>query len=91
MRKLLGPAKFTPELAEVEDMVGTSTGLAWTETGGDIMFIEVTLMPGKGHLLLTGQLGDVMKESGQAAMSYVRAHWREFGLPENFFQLVFIQ
>ncbi|OGE71023.1 endopeptidase La [Candidatus Daviesbacteria bacterium RIFOXYD1_FULL_41_10] len=86
VRKLLGPAKFTPELAEVEDMVGTSTGLAWTEAGGDIMFIEVTLMPGKGHLLLTGQLGDVMKESGQAAMSYVRAHWREFGLPENFFQ-----
>ena len=84
--KLLGPAKFTPQLAEVEDSVGTSTGMAWTEAGGDILFNEVTLMPGKGQLLLTGQLGDVMKESAQAAMSYVRAHWREFGLQEKFYQ-----
>jgi len=84
--KLLGPAKFSPQLAEIEDSIGTSTGMAWTEVGGDIMFIEVTLMPGKGQLLLTGQLGDVMKESAQAAMSYVRAHWRELGLPEKFYQ-----
>ncbi|MBI4037086.1 endopeptidase La [Candidatus Daviesbacteria bacterium] len=88
VRKLIGPARFTPQLAEVEDTVGTSTGLAWTEAGGEIMFIEVTLMPGKGQLILTGQLGDVMKESGQAAMSFVRAHWKELGLPERFFHKV---
>ncbi|MDO8498897.1 MAG: endopeptidase La [bacterium] len=86
--KLLGPAKFLPELAEVEDTVGTVTGMSWSEAGGDIIFIEVTLMPGKGQLLLTGQLGDVMKESGQAALSYVRSHWRELGLPERFFYKV---
>ncbi|MCL4366574.1 endopeptidase La [Patescibacteria group bacterium] len=86
--KLLGPAKFTPQLADVEDSVGTATGMAWTEVGGEIMFIEVTLMPGKGQLTLTGQLGDVMKESAQAALSYVRAHWRELGLLERFYQKV---
>ncbi len=85
VRKLLGPVKFIPELAEIEDMVGASTGLAWTEAGGDIMFIEVTLMPGKGVVQLTGQLGDVMKESAQAAMSYVRANWLKLGLNEKFF------
>lgn len=86
--KYLGPSKFHPQLAEVEDSVGTSTGMAWTEAGGEIMFIEVTLMPGRGQLTLTGQLGDVMKESGQAAMSYVRAHWRELGLLERFYQKI---
>lgn len=86
--KLLGPAKFLPQLAEVQDSVGTSTGLAWTEVGGEIMFIEVTLMPGKGSLILTGQLGDIMKESGTAAMSYVRTHWDKLGLPEKFFQKI---
>ncbi len=88
VRKLLGPVKFIPELAEIEDMVGASTGLAWTEAGGDIMFIEVTLMPGKGMVQLTGQLGDVMKESAQAAMSYVRANWAKIGLNEKFFNKV---
>lgn len=83
--KLLGPIKFMPELAEIEDMTGGSTGLAWTEAGGHVMFIEVTLMPGKGSMQLTGQLGDVMKESAQAAMSYVRSHWFELGLPEKFY------
>lgn len=86
IKKLLGPVKFTPQLAEVEDSIGTSTGMAWTEAGGDILFNEVTLMPGKGQLILTGQLGDVMKESAQAAMSYVRAHWKELGLQEKFYQ-----
>jgi len=84
----LGPIKFLPILAEKEDEVGMVTGLSVTEAGGEILFIEVTLMPGKGSLLLTGQLGDIMKESGQAAMSYVRAHWLELGLPEKFFQKV---
>lgn len=82
----LGPYKFTSYLAEKNDEVGMSTGLAWTEAGGDILFIEVTLMPGRGTLTLTGQLGDVMKESGQAALSYVRSRWKFLGLPEKFYQ-----
>ncbi len=86
VRKLLGPVKFIPQLAEIEDMVGASTGLAWTEAGGDVLFIEVTLMPGKGGVQITGQLGDVMKESAQAGMSYVRTNWEKLGLPEKFFQ-----
>jgi ATP-dependent Lon protease len=65
-----------------------STGLAWTEAGGDILFIEVALMPGRGQLILTGQLGDVMKESCQAAMSYIRARAEQFGLSEKFYQKV---
>lgn len=84
--KFLGPAKFTAALAEKKDDVGISTGLAWTEAGGDILFIEVALMPGKGHLMLTGQLGDVMKESCQAAMSYIRARAEKFGISERFYQ-----
>ncbi len=85
VEKLLGPAKFIPQLAEVEDTIGTSTGLAYTEVGGEVLFIEVTLMPGRGGIIITGHLGEVMKESAQAAVSYVRAHWRELGLPERFF------
>ena len=88
VHKFLGPIKFLPILAEKEDEIGMVTGLSVTEAGGEVLFIEVTLMPGKGSLLLTGQLGDVMKESGQAAMSYVRAHWASLGLPERFFQKV---
>jgi ATP-dependent Lon protease len=88
VEKLLGPVKFIPQLAEIEDMIGAATGLSVTQAGGDILFIEVTLMPGRGQLILTGQLGDVMKESGQAAMSYVRSHWKELGLVEKFFQKV---
>ncbi len=82
----LGPIKFLPQLAEIEDSVGMATGLAWTEAGGVVLFIEVTLMPGKGNVQLTGHLGDIMKESAQAAMSYVRSHWLELGLSEKFFQ-----
>ena len=88
VHKFLGPIRFLPILAEKEDEVGMATGLSVTEAGGEVLFIEVTLMPGKGGLLLTGQLGDVMKESGQAAMSYVRSHWASLGLPERFFQKV---
>lgn len=88
IHKFLGPIKFLPILAEKVDEVGMSTGLSVTEAGGEVLFIEVTLMPGKGNLLLTGQLGDVMRESGQAAMSYVRAHWSSLGLPERFFHKV---
>ena len=86
IKSYLGPIKFLPVLAEKMDEVGMSTGLSVTEAGGEVLFIEVTLMPGKGSLLLTGQLGDVMKESGQAAMSYVRSRWLSLGLPEKFFQ-----
>ena len=85
VQKYLGPIKFLPQLTEIEDTVGMTTGLAVNEAGGEILFIEVTLMPGKGVLQLTGHLGDVMKESGQAAVSFVRSHWRELGLPERFF------
>ncbi|KKR03158.1 MAG: Lon protease [Microgenomates group bacterium GW2011_GWB1_40_9] len=84
----LGPTKFTSMLAEKKDEIGMSTGMAWTEAGGEILFIEVALMPGRGALTLTGQLGDVMKESGQAAMSYVRSKYKNFGLNEKFFQKV---
>jgi len=86
LHEYLGPYRFSAFLAEKKDEVGMSTGLAWTEAGGDILFIEVAKMPGKGALLLTGQLGDVMKESGHAALSYVRTRWKILGLPELFFQ-----
>lgn len=84
----IGPYRFTSYLAEKKDTVGMSTGLAWTEAGGVILFIETALMPGKGSLLLTGQLGDVMKESGQAALSFVRSKWRDLGIDEKFFSKI---
>jgi ATP-dependent Lon protease len=84
IREFLGSPRFSATLAEKKDEVGLATGLAWTEAGGEILLIEVALMPGKGVLMLTGQLGDVMKESCQAAMSYVRAHWKQLGLKEGF-------
>ncbi len=86
LHKYLGPQKFTSYLAEKKDEVGMSTGLAWTEAGGDILFIEVALMKGKGNLLLTGQLGDVMQESCKAALSYVRARAKYIGISEKFYQ-----
>ncbi len=86
--KYLGPPQFLPTLAAEQDEVGVATGLAWTESGGDIMAIEVTLMPGKGGLLLTGQLGDVMQESAQAALSYTRSRAQELGIdPDEFDRL----
>jgi len=84
----LGPYRYSAYLAEKKDEVGLSTGLAWTEAGGDILFIEVALMPGKGQLILTGHLGDVMKESARAALSYVRSRWKQLGLSEKYFQKV---
>jgi len=86
IRKFLGPQRFPETLAEKTPQVGMSTGLAWTEAGGDILFIEVALMPGKGELRLTGQLGDVMKESAQAAWSYVRTRWQTLGLKDDFYR-----
>lgn len=86
--KYLGPAKFTATNIEKKDEIGMSTGLAWTEAGGEILFIEVALMPGKGSLIITGQLGDVMKESAQAAMSYIRSRAKTLGLAEKFYQKI---
>lgn len=82
----LGPISFSDTLIEKKDEIGMSTGLAWTEAGGDILFIEVALMPGKGQLILTGQLGDVMKESAQAALSYIRSRAATFGISDKLFQ-----
>ncbi len=86
--QLLGPRIYSQTLAENYNMIGMATGLAWTPTGGEILFIEVTLMPGKGNLILTGQLGDVMKESCQASLSYIRSRWQELGLKKNFFSSI---
>jgi ATP-dependent Lon protease len=83
--ELLGAKKFHNEVAAEHDRIGVVTGLAWTEAGGDILFIEVTSMPGKAELILTGSLGDVMKESARAALSYIEAHADQFGIkPEAF-------
>ena len=80
----LGPPKAYPEIAERLEEPGVSTGLAWTPTGGEILFVEITQMSGKGNLVLTGQLGSVMKESAQAALSYVRSHTGELGIAPDF-------
>ncbi len=80
----LGPAKYSHQIAETKDEIGRSTGLAWTPVGGDILPIEVAKMPGKGKLILTGQLGQVMKESVQAALSFARAYVTKFGVKEDF-------
>ena len=80
----LGVPRFRPTLAEEQNEIGVATGLAWTEVGGEILVIEATLMPGKGRLTLTGKLGDVMQESAQAAMSYVRSKANEYHIPKNF-------
>ncbi len=85
LNKFLGPEKYYPEVAERIFTPGIATGLAWTPTGGDIIFIEATKMKGEKGLTLTGQLGDVMKESAQAALSYVRSKAKELGIDEDFY------
>jgi len=86
LHKFLGPVKFFPEVAERTSDPGVATGLAWTPTGGDIIFVEATKMRGEKGLTLTGQLGDVMKESAQAALAYVRTKSKELGIEEDFFE-----
>lgn len=86
LEKYLGPEKFSPLEGEKENKTGVATGMAWTEYGGEILFTEVLTMKGKGNLMLTGQLGDVMKESAQAALSYVRANFAELGLKPDFYK-----
>jgi ATP-dependent Lon protease len=80
----LGPPRFSWGVAEETDEIGTATGLVWTEAGGDVISIEATTMAGKGELILTGQLGDVMRESAQAAVSYIRAHVAEWPIDPAF-------
>ncbi|MBI4157645.1 endopeptidase La [Candidatus Woesebacteria bacterium] len=84
INRLLGPQKFSSLIAEKKDEVGMSTGLAVTAAGGEILFVEVALMPGTGKLTLTGQLGDVMKESAKAAFTWAKSHFSELGLKEDF-------
>ncbi len=82
---LLGPKEYEFDIQEEKDEIGLATGLAWTSSGGDTLFIEVALTPGKGKIRLTGKLGDVMKESAQAAYTYVQAHAQELGIDEDRF------
>ena len=88
LHKYLGPERFRYGKAEAEHKIGVATGLAWTELGGELLATEVTIMPGKGQLTITGKLGDVMQESAQAAMSYVRSRAMELGLERDFYQKI---
>lgn len=85
IEELLGKPKFQKDTAERTQVPGVATGLAWTPVGGDILFIEASVSPGSGKLHITGQLGDVMKESAQLALSYLKAHSKDFGITENAF------
>jgi ATP-dependent Lon protease len=84
VKKYLGVYRFRHGEIEKEDKIGMCTGLAWTRAGGEILCIETLVMPGKGEILMTGKLGDVMKESARAAISYVRSKAKELGIDENF-------
>lgn len=86
VREFLGAPRYTSEVAERTEEAGVATGLAWTSVGGEILFIEATRMYGSGKLQLTGQLGDVMKESAQAALSYVRTNSEKLGIPKDFLE-----
>ena len=86
VENLLGAPRYSPEMLQDEDQVGIATGAAWTAAGGDIMFIEVNLMPGKGNLTLTGQLGDVMQESARAALTYTRSQAERLGIDSDRFE-----
>jgi ATP-dependent Lon protease len=83
---MLGPMRFRDLQAEKKNEIGAAVGLAWTEVGGQILTTEATLMEGKGKLTITGKLGDVMQESAQAAMSYIRSRAGQFGLPRDFYR-----
>ena len=84
--KYLGVSKYISEMDQADDQVGLSTGLAWTQAGGEVLYIETTFIHGKGDLIITGQLGDVMQESARAALSYTRANLQSFGVEESFFE-----
>ena len=84
--EILGKEKFRYEVADRKDEIGVATGLAWTPVGGEVLFVEATPVPAKGAFLLTGQLGDVMQESAQAALTYTRARAQELGIPDKYFE-----
>jgi ATP-dependent Lon protease len=88
LHKYLGPPRYLPDAELEKDEVGVATGLAWTQVGGEILSVEATLMKGKGQLTLTGQLGEVMRESGQAALSYARSRAEQLNLPPDFYEKV---
>lgn len=86
VHSFLGAPKFLPEAEQEHHEIGVATGLAWTSAGGEILYVEASLSKGRGNLTLTGQLGDVMKESAQAAVSYARAHAKKLDIEEDFYQ-----
>jgi ATP-dependent Lon protease len=88
LAKYLGPYKFRFGIAEAEPQIGVATGLAWTELGGELLNVEVTILPGRGKLTITGQLGEVMQESAQAALSYVRSRSEQLRLRPDFYQKI---
>ncbi|WP_022855724.1 endopeptidase La [Thermodesulfobacterium thermophilum] len=83
--EFLGPPEYIEELKQEEDEIGVATGLAWTPNGGEVLYVEAVVMPGKGNLILTGHLGEVMKESAQAALSYIRSKYKELGIDPKFY------
>lgn len=85
IKRYLGPPRFKYGLREQENRIGLATGLAWTEVGGELLTIETTVLPGQGKLTVTGKLGEVMRESAQAALSYVRSRWQELELERTFY------
>ncbi len=86
LQKFLGVSKYIPEMDQEKSQVGLSTGLAWTQVGGEVLYVEASLIGGKGELIVTGQLGDVMQESARAALSYARSNLHSFGIKENIFE-----
>ena len=86
LEKYLGPPKYYPELDKEESQIGLSTGLAWTQVGGEVLYVEASLINGKGDMILTGQLGEVMQESARAALSYARANIDQFGVKDQIFE-----
>ncbi len=86
LHQYIGPRKFRYELAEEADEIGVATGLAWTQAGGDVIFVEATPVSGKGNLILTGKLGEVMQESARAALTYARSKAASLGIEENFYE-----
>jgi ATP-dependent Lon protease len=86
VKEFLGPERVLPEQQLLENRIGIAVGLAWTPAGGEILFVEAIAMKGHGELFLTGQMGDVMKESAKAALSYARANAARFGIAEDFFE-----
>ncbi|PIE70745.1 MAG: endopeptidase La [Deltaproteobacteria bacterium] len=86
LHTFLGPPQYLPELDKEESQVGLSTGLAWTYTGGEVLYVEASLIPGKGEMIITGQIGEVMQESARASQTYIRANAKRFGVDEKLFE-----